>query len=362
MKLKITYDGAVTARHDGLDTLVSDWAQQHLEPLMQGIGYAESELSVVINQQKKGAGKWVVKLHMHVPPRKIIAVHGQGAELKPALDAALKRLLRKVERHVSRVRHQETYKRKARRARLRELKTRMAALPAEVASEASGSIESLLPRLQKAIRRELAYLRSQGDLSPDYPTEQDVLDEVVAQVQSDWPAGIDSHAAYLKLLQAMHNVLDKEVRSGRLFGEMASLESVPPADAEDQAEAMVEEEVQEFWQPDELLRLEDVISDVEAIDPEVEAEAAEEAEEEASEAAFMLALMKDLPILWRRALMLQTFERLVEEELAELFEADVASVTVWIDAANGYLAARAQEAGFEVPADRPLSVLEQGTK
>ncbi|HFD87590.1 MAG TPA: hypothetical protein ENJ35_07935 [Gammaproteobacteria bacterium] len=357
MKLKVSYQGISPDGGDAVETRISNWIGQHLEPIMQGIGFAGSELAVVIGKRKKGGDKWNVKLHMHVPPRKIIAVHGDGDDLWETIEAALKRLLRKVEKHISRVRHQESYKRKARRARLRMMKAKQGELPADIMSEAVGGIETLLPRLEKAIKRELVYLRSQGDLPPDYPTVQDVIDEVVARVQGNWAPGADSHAAYLQLLQAMHKVLDEEVANSRVFGEMESLESKLPEDAEDQSEDMVEEEIQEFWQPDELLSLEDVVEDKDSIDPELVTEEAEEAEEADAEAAVLLGLMKELPIQWRRALMLKEFEKLADAEVAIPLEQDVASVTVWIDAANRFLVARLQQAGFASIPERPLTLL-----
>ncbi len=344
MKVRTGFQGMSSKEGEGVHELVSAWVEKHLEPIMRGVGYAESELAVNIAKRKKGARKFHVKLHMHVPPKKIVAAHARADELRPAIDEALGRLLREVRKHVSRVRHQEAYKRKARRTRLRELKAKLAAMPAEIVTEATGGIEKLLPRLEKAVRRELTYLRSQGDLPPDYPTVDDVIDEVVAAVKSEWSEGADAEAVYLKLLKAMHEVLDREVRNSRVFGEMESLEAPPAADAEDQAEAMVEEEIAEFWQPDELLRLEDVVEDEASPEPE----AVLEEEETAPEVQYTLVVMRELPIQWRRALMLQTFEQLAAQQMAEIFGEEAATVSAWLDAANRFLDARMRDAGFDL--------------
>ncbi len=357
MKVRTSFQGMSPKEGEGVKELVSAWAEKHLEPIMRGVGYAESELAVNLTKRKKGAQKFHVKLHMHVPPKKIVAAHARGDELRPALDEALDRLLREVQKHVSRVRHQEAYKRKARRARLRELKAKLAEMPAEIVTEAAGGIEKLLPRLEKAARRELTYLRSQGDLPPDYPTVQDVVDEVVAAVKSDWSEGADADAVYLKLLKAMHEVLDREVRNSRVFGEMESLELPPEPDAEDQAEAMVEEEFSEFWQPDELLKLEDVVENEESPEPEAVLEEVEE--EAAPEVQYTLVVMRELPIQWRRALMLQAFEQLAAQQMAEVFGEEAATVSAWLDAANSFLDARMRDAGFDVSGGHALKRLVQ---
>ncbi len=357
MKVRTNFQGMSPQEGEGVKEIVSAWTEKHLEPIMRGVGYAESELAVHVTKRKKGGQPYHVKLHMHVPPKKIVAAHARDNELRPAIDAALERLLREVRKHVSRVRHQEMYKRKARRQRLRELKTKLAEMPAEIVTEASGGIEKLLPRLEKAVRRELAYLRAEGDLPPDYPTVEDVIDEVVVAVKSDWSEGADADAVYLKLLKAMHEVLDREVRNSRVFGEMESLEGGPEPDAEDQAEAMVQEEFNEFWQPDELLKLEDVVEDEESPEPEEVAEETEAEAEPRREVA--LIVMRDLPIQWRRALMLQEFDRLMAEQLAEIFGEEVGAVTAWLDAANHFLEARMREAGFDLEGGNPLRRLLQ---
>ncbi len=358
MKVRTSFQGMSPKEGDGVKGVVSAWAEKHLEPIMRGVGYAESELAVHVTKRKKGSQPYHVKLHMHVPPKKIVASHARGDELRPAIDSALERLLREVRKHVSRVRHQEMYKRKARRQRLRELKTKLAEMPAEIVTEASGGIEKLLPRLEKAVRRELAYLRAEGDLPPDYPSVQDVVDEVVVAVKSDWSEGADADAVYLKLLKAMHEVLDREVRNSRVFGEMESLEEAPEPDAEDQAEAMVQEEFNEFWQPDELLKLEDVVEDEEIPEPE---EVAEEMEAEAEpQAEVALTVMRNLPIQWRRALMLQEFDRLVADQLAEIFGEEASTIASWLDAANRFLEARMREAGFDLEGGSSLRRLMGG--
>ena len=55
------------------------------------------------------------------------------------------------------------------------------------------------------------------------------------------------------LLKHLFAVLDHEVANSRQFGEFVSLDAPVEADAQDVAEAMVEEEVFEFYQPDDTV-------------------------------------------------------------------------------------------------------------
>ena len=52
-----------------------------------------------------------------------------------------------------------------------------------------GKSNQLQSALEKTIKRELTFLRSQGDLPYSYPTTQDILDEDIASGISDWKPG-----------------------------------------------------------------------------------------------------------------------------------------------------------------------------
>jgi DNA-directed RNA polymerase specialized sigma24 family protein len=222
------------------------------------------------------------------------------------------------------------------------MKKRLEPMASDLEKETDARLKDLLPRLERIIKRELTYLQSQGDLPPDYPTVQDVLDEVITKVKCDWKQDTDSQTTFIELLRAMHKVLDDEVRNSRMFGEAVSLEAMPPEDATDQAEEMVGEEINEFWQPDELLRYEDVIPDDESILPE---EAVQEDEQEIN---YLFVLLKDLPIHWRRALLMKELENISLDDLGMLFESNRSEILSWIESANHYLRARLKDAGFSV--------------
>ena len=115
-------------------------------------------------------------------------------------------------------------------------------------------------------------------------------------------------------------VLDKEVRASRTFGEIISLEAQAPIDPADQAEDMVGEEFYEFWQPDELLRIEDVVADDKSVAPDVD-------EWDDQKIEYLLRLLKELPIAWRRTLILHELENISEKELAKLLDVDQSTVT-----------------------------------
>ncbi len=343
MKINVSYKQIAGPARGEVERRVNDWFEQHLRPLLDAMGASGMAVHLALRHD---AGGYRAKLHMHVPPKKILVAQGRDASLEVALKTVLERLRRELKRYRERIQHQDAYKRKARRRRLREQKNRVAGLDVVTIDAVNEAIEALRPRLERVIRRELAYLRSQGDLPADSPTLEDVLDEVVLEVKGRWQGPVERELLYLELLKAMHQTLVREVAESRAYGDLASLEGPPPEDAEDQAEAMVGEEQTEFWQPDEMLRLEDVLPDEEET-PEDEVEGLEEI-------AYLLELLRHLPVRWRRALLLHRFDGIPVRELSSLFGCGTERVEGWLACARSFVHEKLQEAGIETGSARRL--------
>jgi DNA-directed RNA polymerase specialized sigma24 family protein/ribosome-associated translation inhibitor RaiA len=353
MKMNIHLAGIASPEQDKAKTLIKERIKQHIKPYLNNADASNSEVAIVVTKQAGGAGEWEIRLRTYLPPKAILVARSQADELEHAIEAALANLLEKIESHIARVRRQESSKRRSRRSRLKKLKKQQDALSAGSVEDARPMIEKLLPKLERAVKRELTFLRSQGDLPPNYPTIQDVVDEVVAAAIATWKPGMNSQEAYLRLLKEMHEVLDKEVQASRTFGEMVSLEEQAPIDPSDQAENMVDEEFYEFWQPDELLSIEDVIAGEASEIPTT-------GTRDDQKAGYTLRLLKDLPIAWRRALMLHELEDIAEKEVAKILGVDLPTVSSRITQADHYVRARLMEAGFEAQTGDLLSDFRNG--
>ncbi len=343
MRYGFHFDGVAASSREGIASHVQGWVERHLGPVLAGFGYEGSVLSVVVKRYSRRARRYGVKLHLHLPRRKVLVARAESADLRQAIDTALDRLLREVDRHVDRLRRQGDYKRRTRRWRLRELKRRLAAMPEAVVTEASSEIDLLIERLERVARREVAFLRACGDLPPDYPQVEDVVAEAVAAVKADWHGGQAADDLLQRLLEALYDVIDREIEASRLYGEMVSLESVLPPDAQAQAEAMVEEEIHEYWQPDEVLHLQDVVADDAVMG---EGEGLDD-----TRLVYRLQLMEALPEVWRRALMLREFEGLDTRVIARIFAVAESVVERWIGQADDFLEARLAQAGLASTAD-----------
>ena len=347
MNVKLRFEGIARESHEDLKALVREWADRHIAPKLSRSGSEETTLVGTLSRRKKGGEKYDVRLHLPLPGKRIVAANAAGKDLRAALETALERLFRATERHLVRLRKQDEYRRRARRERLRALKARIAALPGDVARAAQQSLDHLLDRLERVARRELAYLRAAGDLPSDYPTLRDIVDETLASVKGEWRTEEDDEALFRRLLRALFKAVDREVAASRQFGEMLSLEAPPAPDAEDQAEAMVGEEFYEFYQPDAALQLADVIADDLAPLPGSEAEEAER--------RYMVEIVGDLPIIWRRALLLRELEAMPHEEIAWVLDVAETTVAAALDHAGAFVVAKAAQAGIRCPSDHPLA-------
>ena len=99
------------------------------------------------------------------------------------------------------------------------------------------------------------------------------------------------------------------------------------------------EEILYFYQPDEDLKLEDVVPDLEAASPE------ERVEDRELRGAIAAALA-EMPATWRRALLLRHAEGLGSTELAEALGLRAAEVERILEQARARVRRRVAEAGY----------------
>ncbi|RPE65033.1 hypothetical protein EDC62_2159 [Tibeticola sediminis] len=347
MNIKLHYEGTSAQDAPGWAQALETQMSKQLQPLLVKHGAEDSVLHATLGKLKRGGKAFTVRLHMHLPGKKIIAASAEGAEPVVASEAAMARLFREAKKHFELLRGQDQYKRKARRERLHALKEQIAAMPETVATQAQQGIDALLQRLEAVARRELAYLRAVGDLPSDYPTVRDVVDEAAAATKAAWQPGADSDAVYRQLLKNLFKAIDREVAASRPYGEAVSLDAPVPTDAQDDAESMVEEELYEYYQPDDTLSVADVLP--ETVEAAAESTEQPAAAERAGEQAYVVDVLKDLPVAWRRALLLAELDALAHAAIAEVLDTTERSVASWIELAQSFIEARLGDAGIARP-------------
>ncbi|RMG38083.1 MAG: HPF/RaiA family ribosome-associated protein [Gammaproteobacteria bacterium] len=339
MKIDITYRNLPKEGHEKARQSVEKLADRHLRPAVEAFDTAELRLHVTLEKRKLDHR---VTLRIQLPPRKVLVAQGTDETLEKALHEAFSELARQAERHRSHIGNQSEWKRKARRRRLRELKGKIGGVGAEVQQQVEVSLASLLPRLESWLRHELTYLRASGLLAEDYPTLADVRDEMYVRIQKHWEdVPHDEEGLYRTAIKTVTDILEEEVKRLRLSEEkLVSLEGEVPEDAQDQAEDMVEEEINEFYQPDEDLHIEDLIADAEIPPPD------QAAETEAIDACY--ELLGAMPTLWRRALTLVYREHIPEEVVAEqMLEIEPDELRQVLRLGQQFLTDHLRERGFD---------------
>lgn len=293
----------------------------------------------VVASQTGGKTRIHVSLRLQLPSG-VIAAQEEGLKVEPVLRKAFADLRHRLERHVARLKHDPDWKRPARRHRIGTLLP-----PARNAAEAERRamyfdlIGDHLDRVYDAVRRELTYLEAGGSVPEGRLGVRDLVDATVLKGLDRFEVRPTEFSVGDWLMQLAHETIEEEARAARraLPEDAASLEAEPETPAEDPTEA--DQELFEFHQPDEVLRLEDLVADDAGTDPESEAE-----RHDATRA--LHRAMADLPALWRRVLDRIYLADDTPAEAATALGLDAAEVAEIAQAAIAFLRARLIEAGF----------------
>jgi DNA-directed RNA polymerase specialized sigma24 family protein/ribosome-associated translation inhibitor RaiA len=337
VKQFVSFRGLDDVPHSDIEDKIGELASHHLKRYLQHFATELIRLRARVERDVQRTGNaYRVKLRLALPTT-TLAVEEQAVSIAAALKTSFTELERQLERYTSHLLKLDSWRRKGRRDRLLRLKAALAMGTPEQSERFRDQVDTLLVSLRHTVRRELAYLQARGDLASDYPTLADVIDETLARAfervreHPDTPVDEETlHRLALSVLQ------EEVVRRRHEEGNWVSLES-SAAVALVETPDDVDEQIFEFWQPDEKLRLEDVLPD-DTNDPE---EAAKDQE------VRLLAskLLSQLPNSWRRAVLLAQVDDLPVKSIATRLDTDEATVHRWLEHADAFLRARLEELG-----------------
>jgi len=313
MKLDISFRHINKESYQSTRRKLKQIMQKHLEPHVASFNASQLRLHATIEKQKLG---YRVVLRLHLPPKKVLVAKAEHESMSSAIIEAVDEIARQAKRHHAHISGRAQWKRKQRRQRMKGLQEEIAtALPTEKQQDAEQVVTPLLPRIENYIRHELTYLRANGDLLPTYPTLTDIRDEALIQLKFRWDE-LESKddMLYQELLKSVHSVLQHEVEQTRLHSKDESTEAFIPKDAMDQAEEMVGEESTEFYQPFEMLHIEDLIPDTHQTLPEDITETAE-VNNNAREACYQI--MGNMPAKWRHIIVLVYQQGVSVDDIAQ---------------------------------------------
>jgi ribosomal subunit interface protein len=336
MKTQISFHNIEQVSHESLEKIIHELSKRHIEKYLARFDSDTVELHVHLERSNRRA-YYQVRAQLMVPGATLTS-REEGWDVVPALRKAFDELERELLQHKERLRQDAAWRRKERGAELQRLKKAVEDNPSSGATFGD-LVKLLLPQLQRYVQREVSALRASGELDPSYPTPQDIVDEVLVrayQRHDHRPTNVDPlHWLY----QITHEVLNDEVQQHRREGgRFESAESRSPV-PRDYTVDELDQGVFEFWQPDEMLKLERV-TPVQKRTPEDEA-----SEEEMRK--YLHDAFAKLPANWRRAMWLMQAEGIPVSKVAHMMGTSEDEVKRWIEQADAFLRAKLKEAGYE---------------
>jgi RNA polymerase sigma factor (sigma-70 family) len=261
-------------------------------------------------------------------PKRWLSAKEEGHLLEETLREAWTELERQLEKHKAFLRHEHLWRRPARRAQLRQGRTR--ATGALTAHERELYLTLIQPHLKKLYnfaRRKIAFCLATGEVLPGELTPEEVVDAVVLQGARAFASRPPHLPVDRWLFTLTLAYFASEIR--RLKAERNStlhVEATAPADpAKEVATLERDDEIYDFYQPDESVRLEDLVPDPHVPSPE-------QVVESHDLQCYINQTLAQLPQAWWTAFVLHHVEGFTVPEIAHMTgrtEDDVARALVY---------------------------------
>ncbi|MGH9834491.1 MAG: sigma-70 family RNA polymerase sigma factor [Blastocatellia bacterium] len=278
-----------------------------------------------------------------LPRRRRLATQEERHDADEAVRAAFAEIERQLEKHKEMINGSHLSKRPARREELRREKTAVLLAEERERELFSTLVERHLQKPYNFVRREIAYHLAVGDLLPGELTVQGVVNGTLLQAYREFvknPAGREIKNWLLKLAaeKIEARVRRSKAERARAVHIEEDITETPPA----QEVSTLGDEIMDFYQPDEDLKLEDIIPDMTIPTPEQILESRELQR-------YINRTLATLPRAWRRAFVFHYAEDTPVAEIARMTRHTEAEVERQIEYTREYLRQRLNEAGFESP-------------
>ncbi|HYR91738.1 MAG TPA: hypothetical protein VE422_47250, partial [Terriglobia bacterium] len=164
-----------------------------------------------------------------------------------------------------------------------------------------------LDRLYHFVRHVIRYSEAMGDVGRGELTAEDIVDGAIVRAYRDFRKGLSIRDVRSWLIRAAIDELDREVQRSERQREFAlSIEQDVPETPATEEVSTLGDEILDFYQPDEDLKLEDIVPDLEVPTPEQVMETKE------LQACVRKALM-EMPRQWLQALLRGVEDKSKEE-------------------------------------------------
>ncbi|HYR79749.1 MAG TPA: sigma factor-like helix-turn-helix DNA-binding protein [Candidatus Dormibacteraeota bacterium] len=338
MQWKITFRNIPESQHQELEQELRNLAARHLDKHLVHSGPDSVRLRVVAEENKHHANLRTVLARLSVPGA-LLASEETADSILAAAKGAFADIERQLIEHLERMRGEDEWTRKKRREDLRRLRAAVADQSLEERESFSRAIRPFLAKLRRLARFERAHLRARGQLMSDYPSVDDLLDEILARSAADPNLRKPGARVLPELYRIAIDVAKDVAAHERSRRRKLSLEVSPPREPTDRE---IDETFYDWYQPDELTKVEDLAADPSTIPEELVSR---------KEMQQLLdSLIASMPAEWRRALILSRVEGISPSDVAHALNTTEDAVHDWLGRADNYLRARLRDEGIS-PSD-----------
>jgi RNA polymerase sigma factor (sigma-70 family) len=281
-----------------------------------------------------------LSLTLDVPGRTFAAREEQH-DLKAGLRAASDEIERQLKKYKESLRR-EHWKRPARRQEVRQAKARAAPVEENKREAFFSLVTPHLRRLNHFVRPAISYAEATGDLLAGELAPEDVVDGTLVRAYRDFANRRSIPDVKGWLVRFALDQLESDVL--RLKAEHAgtvSLEEEVPQTPQAEEVSTLGDEILDFYQPDEALKLEDLVPDIEAATPEGQVE-----NEELRR--LVAKALREMPGQWRRTLVLHDLQNRPPADIAKEIGKPESEVDRIVSSAREYLRQRLASSGFHI--------------
>jgi DNA-directed RNA polymerase specialized sigma24 family protein/ribosome-associated translation inhibitor RaiA len=347
LQWKIVFRNVPKSQHPELEQEFRKLAARHLDKHLVHFGPDSVRLRVVAEKNIHHANLHTVLVRL-VVPNVLLASEETGDSLLAVAKSAFAEIERQLIEHLERMRGEDEWTRKKSREELRRLRAAVAAQPPEERERFRRAIRPFLSKLRRLARFERAHLRARGQLMSDYPSVDDLLDEILARASAD-PNLLKPGAKVLPELYRIAIDVAKEVATReRNRRRKLSLEVAPPREPTDRE---IDETFYDWYQPDEVTKLEELAADASTIP--------EELLSRHEMRQLVDSLIASMPVEWRRALILSRVEGMPLSAVAHALNSTEDIIRDWLNRADNFLRARLREEGISPSDLGQLSYIER---
>jgi RNA polymerase sigma factor (sigma-70 family) len=270
-------------------------------------------------------------------PEKTLAAKKETYDLEAGIREAFNEIQRQLEDHKATLRGEPHWKQLERRGQIHHMRSHT---PVSEVSEAFFAVVNpYVSRLKEFVSHVIGFAEARGDLARGQLTVDDVVDETLLEAYGEFlrnptPGNIQAWLIRLATKQVAAEIKRTKFDRDRTVHIEKKLPETPPREEV----STLGDEILDFYQPDEDLKMEDIVPDLEVPTPEQELE--REELRQCVRTAF-----NTMPAESRRVLLLHYIQGLSEAKLAKTVGKGEPEIKRILDSGREYLRRRLIESG-----------------